>query len=421
MPYSFVDLFAGAGGMTLGLRMAGFKPLMAFEYSDQSAQTYHRYHPVPVDTRDLWEISAAEIRETLLRIGVGLPNLLVAGPPCETFSRAQGKDIANDRRNYLFRKVLDFQKALCPRYILVENVPGFRDVRNGVYFRELVSKLENERYEVVYSILDAADFGVPQHRERLFVLARQRDRALDAVRSRLSLPYPKHGAAGDFQQSYLRLSPGIPTFLRPRVTAKDALCDLPPLLAESLASGTYSLPPQDRYQRIMRSTLLARMLGVEWDGHHLQNHRRMRHRASTVERYTNIMPGQGLTDVWGILPDSLRPKKNYRARDRRLLPDRPSHTVTAHCVVETLHYDFSGGQHRAISPREAARLQSFPDWYVFTGEGTGRYGDARVQDPYEQIGDAVPPLLARELGKQIRRFLAEDDKQRTSAERENRG
>lgn len=420
--YTFIDLFAGAGGMALGLRMAGFQPLMAFEYSRQSASTYRRHHRVEVDTRDLSSIAAQEVKAKLMARHGRLPDLITASPPCETFSRAQTKDVSRDQRNYLFRKVLEFTKVLNPPYVLVENVTGFRELNGGVYFNELVTRLEKLGYEVAERVLNAAEYGVPQDRERLFVLARRRDPQLDPQRSPLHLPVPTHQAllherpGGVRFQMSLTLEPGLTRVRRPAVTVRDALSDLPPLLQPGRWEKDYSRarPPAKRYQKLMRSTLLARLLGSRWHGNRLYNHRAMFHRPETRRRYSYIPPGKGVADVYDQLPADCRPSQAYKIRDRRPRADLPSHTVTAHCVIEILHYDYEGGQHRAITPREAARLQSFPDWYRFVGRRTRRYGASQVQDPYEQIGDAVPPLLARAIGKRIRRYLLEDARLRAN-------
>lgn len=396
--YTAIDVFAGAGGLSLGLRAAGFRVLAAIEKVESCVATYRRNHPgTTVIHRDVRQVKDREIAELVKPIaGNGAVDLVVGGPPCETFSTAgPGIRQIRDHRDTLFHELIRIAKAVNARYILIENIPGLMTKKGvggekGGVFKELLHALVNAGfYRFDFRILDAADFGVPQHRNRLFILA-------TSTQGPLRFPAPTHG----------------PNRAKPWVTVAEALGDLPPL-SNNEEVDFYASEPLNEYQKIMRCSPGSpfSLLGPEdkHSGDRLSLHRAPKHRPGTVKRFKLIRPGEGLRDLMVRLSreeleelkaKGILPNRWYIQRNRRLILKEPSFTVTSHCLDELLHPT----QDRHLSPREAARLQSFPDWYSFEGPWVIPH-IYEQQDKYEQIGDAVPPLLALAIGRELIRCL----------------
>lgn len=399
--YTTVDLFAGAGGLSLGFHLAGFVPMAVVEYSSQSLRTYERNlgHPgLRTFCSDMRDPSIpAEIKRHLSDQGVETLDLLTAGLPCETFSVARRKKPtdAQDYRFTLYKDVLRYVEALQPRFVVIENVKQLKTARDGVIFSDLTQRLRELGYQTTDWVLRAVEYGVPQIRERLVILGVQAPLALP------KLPPITHCHPDEVETKSAKLG----RRLCPWVSIQDALSDLPDLgefyvhnerPKETPQTTDYALPLDQAtdYQKLMRVGLLR---GHIYD--RLENHHALRHSPEMVHRLSYIQPGQSLKDLMRNpdVPAKLKPKKAYNIRCRRPFSNQPSYTVTAHCVDELLHYEVD----RQITPREAARLQSFPDWFVITGPRCGHHGDAQIQDQYEQMGDAVPPLLAQAVARQV--------------------
>lgn len=387
--YTFIDLFSGAGGLTLGFRLAGYKPLLAIDMNHEAMLTYRRNNPDVVAIED--DIHRVDVEKTLdmivNRFGDDTVDVIVAGPPCEGFSIAGERD-PNDPRNRLFEELIRFVKAIKPKVVVMENVRGLlsmKDPNGTLVVHRILRSFKDVGYRVSYKVLNAADYGVPQIRERVFFIATR-------LNVPILFPKPTHAPINMSAKKTLDTYLGRDHFenLKPYVTVWEAIGDLPPV-APGEEKTVYEMEPFTDYQRWVRQ-------GVPKDG--LRNHRAVKHKAYMIERFKYIPPGKGLKDVWDKMPSHLRPRKLYAARCRRLDPHRPAFTVTSHCLDEMIH----PYQHRAITPREAARLQSFPDWYVFEGPLVTFHGDPH-QDQYEQIGDAVPPLLAKAVAEAVKKML----------------
>lgn len=375
-----IDLFAGAGGLSLGATQAGMTVEVAIERDTWACDTMRTNgaHGRVIES-DICDLSSDWIRRELPRN----VDLLMGGPPCQGFSRAgpTRKD-PKDPRNALFRDFVRVARALEPANILIENVPGILRAKtaSGAQVADIiVSELTALGYEVAIVALEAQDFGVPQLRPRVFFLASYERRPPSQIQR-------THGGDDSLFRTQL-----------PRVTLWDAISDLP-----RVDVGTYDElvlyvgPPSNDYQRSMRAGALDL----------LENHIPMRHSPRSVERFRHILPGQSQSDV----PDEHMPRPRLRPADalprtydqnnRRMHPDRPCHTIPASFYANFLHPFL----HRNFTPREGARLQSFPDHYVFRGKRTvvskkllareGRVAEQHLCQ-YEQIGNAVPPLLAQ--------------------------
>jgi DNA (cytosine-5)-methyltransferase 1 len=329
-----VDLFAGAGGLSLGFAQAGFRVALAVERDRDAGHTYRVNHP---DTVVLdWD--AAYLDAGLVRHVVGgtLLEALIAGPPCQGYSAA-GLRRPDDPRNLLFREILRLAKELRPRFVVVESVRGILNVQGVNFLWALVTNLHSLAYNVAWYVLRACDFGVPQRRERLFVVAH-----LDGPPPQR--PGPTHCAAHRWPCDC-----GLPA----TPTVIDVLQDLPVLRAGENAE------------------------------HLLPNASTMQHSPGVIAKIAEIRPGQG--------------PRSYR----RLHPDVASTLVVGHRALPVHPF-----LDRMISVREAARLQGFPDQYIF--------GGSRSSQPL-QVANAVPPPMARAVATNLLRPLASGFQLMTSA------
>lgn len=379
-----IDCFSGVGGICTGLRAAGFNTILALEKVGCCAETYSANHTnVPVIVRDIREVTEEEIKQ-YVKCEV---DIVTSGMPCETFSTAGSKSRSfYDDRQHLYREAIRVAKIVNAKMILFENVPGITTKtteKNGkrLIINDLFDDLAEAGYEfIVDTILNAADFGVPQYRERFFVLACKFD-------WNLRVPVSHHS---NF------------------VTVADAFADLPRLEANTEEVCCY-LPTNSDYTRLMKNCKFWNLPSSKQLTYHIPP----KHRKRTLKRFELIEQGEGLKNLFDKLTDEeilrlqsekVLPKKWYIQRNRRLVASKPSVTVTSHCLDELLHpFD-----NRCLTVREVARLQGFPDSYDFKGgPWICPHNDER-QDKYEQIGDAVPPLLAYRWGLVIQEIINEN-------------
>lgn len=383
MPFTHIDCFSGPGGFCTGLHAAGFKTLVAIEYIKSCVDTYSANHPeVHVIHSDIRKVTAEQI---LPFIPAGGVDLVTSGMPCETFSTAGNSSrAAYDDRQFLFREGIRVAQIANARMILFENVPMITTKRVAKDSKKLIlDVLKEELIEAGYNnfkqfIIDAEKYGVPQKRKRFFILASRNPN--DEIAA------PVETAKKD-------------------VTVKEAFCDIPPVEANTWTENPVYLPGKEsEYTQLMKNDAFWQRKTKEQK---LLNHLPMNHRAYIIERFHILKQGEGLKGLFARLDsDTLKklqerkvvPKVVYVKRNYRLNWNEASPTVTSHALDEFVHPD----QDRALTVRECARLQSFPDSYDFVG---GPYlvahDDRTQQDKYEQIGDAVPPLVAYAWGKQI--------------------
>ena len=369
-----VDLFAGGGGFGCGVRAAGFRTVAAVEQDPHRVGTLKLNHPdANVIHADIRDVSGWQLIRTLPRSGGAYrpPDLMTASPPCVLFSTAGGP--ARNREDpqvWLCLEAVRLAAAVRPRVLLVENVPGFTTRRAG---GELVAdRLRHDLDAIGYRnqlevLLDAADHGVPQLRKRWFMLA--------SSDMQLSLRAPEPTTSGH------------------PITVAEAFAGLPE--PGEVGYG----PGSSRYAELMRD---ADFWGVD-AVRHLTHHEPRTATAAQVARYSLVRPGRrvaGLFDrldtqvVEGLKGAGILPNVPFKQSGVRLHSRRPSPTVPATAADRVLH----PRDNRSVTVREAARLQSFPDAYQFAGGRMSRY---------EQIGDAVPPLLAWRWAEVVRRLLGE--------------
>lgn len=348
-----VDLFCGAGGLGLGLEQAGFEVVMANELEGDFAKTHDLNFPkCRMINKPIQEV---DFRREVSSIGRAV-DLVAGGPPCQGFSTV-GKKNAGDPRNSLFQQFLRAVEEIGPRFVLFENVAGFKRLYKGEMYKKTVEGLEALGFEHVSAVLNAKDYGAPQSRERTIILAWRRGE------KPLSMPAPTHGKQGKPVLTLMEAISDLP-YLHPGEERKDYLCD-----------------PQNDYQREMRSV-----------GGPLTEHKCAKYGEHMQKVISHVPTGGSIMDV----PEELRPKGYFKNTYARLLPDQPSMTITRNFGTPSSSRCIHPHQNRALSTREGARVQGFPDHYRFHG-GKGSKN--------LQIGNAVPPALGRALADCIFKSL----------------
>ena len=386
MSFTHIDCFSGPGGICTGLCAAGFDTKVAIEYIQSCVDTYSANHPsVRVIHSDIRNVTAADILPYIPQNGI---DLVTSGMPCETFSTAGNTSRSfYDDRQFLFREGIRIAKLANAKLLLFENVPAITTKTVEKKSNELiVDLLKKELVEAGYQnyievILSADKFGVPQRRNRFFILA-SNDPTL-----KLTAPTPQNC---------------IPT------TVRDAFAGLPNVIPNSGEEGTTYTGDESAYSRLLKDDAFWRLPSKSTQ---LSYQMPMRHRACTLERFSLLNQGESLKDLFerytgeereNLQKTKVLPQKMFIKRNYRLIESEPAPTVTSHCLDEFVHPTYN----RALTVRECARLQSFPDSYDFCG---GPYLvphiNRNVQDKYEQIGDAVPPLLAYAWGTEINKIL----------------
>ena len=361
--WTAIDLFCGAGGLSEGFRQAGFHVLAGNDIDPYAAETFAASHseaqflPGPIE-----DISAHDFLSATGLNG-GELDCLIGGPPCQAFSVYNHQRGMHDKRSGLFYEYLRIVEGLMPKWVVVENVTGITSAGDGQAVQKILSGLADLGYCVETRILRAEEYGIPQERRRIFFLGNR-------LGIPISWPEPTHG-------------PGLLRF----VTVWDAIGDLPPLQngEDSRRPLPYAFAPATDYQTMLRenSAIVA-------------NHAAPRLAPINLERMKHIPEGGSWRDIpLDLLPAGMKRARrcDHTKRYGRLCKDGMSSTVLTKC---DLHWGafIHPEQDRVLTVREAARLQSFPDWFAFAGPRT---------EQYVQVGNAVPPLLGRKVGEAILR------------------
>lgn len=390
MAFTHIDCFSGPGGICTGLHAAGFETKVAIEYIKSCVDTYSANHPeVHVIWSDIREVKEEQILPFIPEEGV---DLVTSGMPCETFSTAGNTSRSfYDDRQFLFREGIRIAQISKAKMILFENVPAITTKTVSKKSKKLiVDVLKKELKDAGYGnyievVLSANQFGVPQKRNRYFILATKYSDC------KLSVPTPT--TAQD-------------------VSVEDAFAGLRNVIANSGKEQSRYTGKESNYSLLMKDDQFWKRTTKEVGK--VTNHMPMKHRACTLERFSLLKQGESLKDLFDRYEGEEReelqarrvlPKKMFIKRNYRLKINEASPTVTSHCLDEFVHPKYD----RALTVRECARLQSFPDSYDFCG---GPYIvphiDRTTQDKYEQIGDAVPPLLAYAWGTEISSILEKE-------------
>lgn len=385
-----IDLFAGAGGLSIGLEAAGFTCLYANEVSPIYSKTLAASHPDAwVETGDIRSVDSASVRRSL-QLAEGELALLAGGPPCQGFSVNAPIRSTDDQRNHLFRDYLRFVEEFQPKAVLIENVPGMLSFEKGRTVKEIVAALAGLGYAADVRILYAPHYGIPQMRWRTIILGNRCN-----VEPANMYPSPTHYARGraNFTKALDNRSLVLSDDLvreaadQPFVNVADAIGDLPPLLTNQPAQ--YAMPPQNEFQRYARG-----------DGSTLLNHASAGLGPANLARLEHIPQGGSWRDIpFDLLPHGMKRarRSDHTKRYGRLHPEGIASTILTKCDPHWGSY-IHPTENRIISVREAARFQAFPDRIEFHGSLT---------EQYQQVGNAVPPLLARAIGNRVREALFE--------------
>jgi len=343
--YTGIDVFSGAGGMSLGAEMAGINVALAIENNEHAAETFRHNHPKSIIlNKNIQNIRPQDVVKFI-------PFILFGGPPCQGFSLSNTKTRNTDNtNNSLFEEFIRFVKELNPKWILFENVEGFENFNNGKIVDELQKRLAELGYISSVKVLCASDYGVPQNRNRFFLVGNRLGKAFH-----------------------------FPTPTKKKITVHQALIDLPKLKnGANFQELPYRVAPNNAYLQRMRKGSKKSLQNIV-----------SRNKEYVIDRYNHIKPGEN----WKSIPDHLM--LNYKNKSnchsgiyRRLHPDKPSVVISNYRKNMLIH----PSENRGLSVREAARLQSFPDNFIFKGP---------LMHIQQQIGNAVPPFLAYSVFKNI--------------------
>lgn len=456
-----LDLFAGCGGLSLGFEAAGFQISAAVEFDPNAALSHSlNFHEADPDHGQAVDITETRPEDLVDRLGLGaVPgavDVLVGGPPCQAFARVgrpklreideHPQAFIHDPRARLYKEYLRYVDAFQPLAVVMENVPDILNHGGQNIAEETCEVLEAKGYVCGYTLLNAAYYGVPQTRERMFLVAYRRELSVEvqfpAPTHWLKLPPGYEGSRAVALKTLSGLLDDAHSYIQPpvasrdlpaAVTAAEALGDLPPIYArEQLAAGTikrgarrFDEPmPYDGRRKVSQYGRLMR----EWPGHAapadgLSDHV-IRYSPRDFELFARLNPGdqypQAYAHAIAMFEEKLAVRRaagdsitegsaKYKAlwdlvvppydatkfpnKWRKMWADQPARTLMAHLGKDTyshIHYD--SAQARTISVREAARLQSFPDGFRFSGT---------MNPAFKQIGNAVPPLLARAVALQM--------------------
>ena len=346
---NIMDLFAGVGGLTYGFsKNPAFKIIAANEIERDISKAYTLNHPdVAMLNCDIGSITEDVLTQTPNGTSI---DIIVGGPPCQSYSTL-GKRQMDDRAN-LFLQYKRILSLIKPTAFVFENVVGILSMDGGRLFKNVQSEFEELGYSLKYKVLNAVDYGVPQLRERVILVGFLGE-------NRFEYPEPTHGDG-----------------LLPYVTLRDSIGDLP-RLASGESNNTYAKDPDNDFLRFVRAS-----------GCELTEHSAPKNGAHLVKIMQTLKDGQSKDD----LPEEIRPKSGYGNTYAKLWWDKPSTTITRNFACPSSSRCIHPRDSRAMSIREGARLQSFPDDYIFFGSD----GMKRLE-----IGNAVPPLLSVAIANQM--------------------
>ncbi|NOZ91276.1 MAG: DNA cytosine methyltransferase [Epsilonproteobacteria bacterium] len=350
--FTIIDLFAGAGGLSYGFaKDSDFEIVMANEIEYDMAQTYSINHPnIQVYNCDIKDFNP-EYQEI---------DLIIGGPPCQSYSTV-GKRVLDDPRGELFQEYYRVVKKLEPKAFIFENVKGLLSMSKGELFKTIVSLFKSLDYKVSFKVLNSADFGVPQIRERVIVVGTRLNK--DYI-----FPQPTHSNSNNLFDSNLK----------PYLTLAEAISDLP-FIKSGEESFEYATKPQNSFQELMRIDAPEKLL------YHIapKNNEKL---VKIMER----LPDGGTPQD---LPEELRPKSGFKNTYCRLWWNRPSTTITRNLSTPSSSRCIHPKAPRPLTTREGARIQCFPDNYIFYGSKSSKN---------LQIGNAVPTFLSIALKNSIK-------------------
>lgn len=359
-----IDLFAGCGGFSTGFEKAGFKVIKAVEFDEMIANTYVRNHP-----KAKMLVSDIGMVDNQQFFSANESDVIIGGPPCQGFSMAGARirnGFINDPRNYLFKHYFNVVKIVKPKAFVIENVPGILTMEKGEILKEIIRLFSDpdnfggDKYYLHYKLLNFKDFGLPQHRERVIIIgSKNKDFIFDEL----------------YKSAYKRIKKTNKHFFD-RVTVEDALSNIP---SPTIDGKFYSKEPNTEYQKFLSGSNIV-----------ICNHIATKHSTKAVSRMSQIKPG----DNWTTLDEKIH--SVHSGAYGRLQNDDVSPTITTRFDTPSGGKFIHPTENRTITPREAARIQSFPDDFVFYGNKSSIC---------KQIGNAVPPKAAYFVANMIKELL----------------
>ena len=433
--YTYIDLFSGPGGLCTGFISEGFIPRIAVEWSDTTVLTYAKSHNAEIyELKDLLDnlgnlekilnkndktclihgdinqVSNEMIKEILFeKFGETTVDVVTGGAPCESFSLA-GKRLETDARNDLFSNILRIAHSVDAKFVLFENVTGLlskkRDGKKGGQIDYIFEEFERPNeitghfYRIASKDVDvfkcvASDYGTPQKRERIFIVG------CNSKYESNPYIYPEKTHGPGRKYDYVTVADAF-RYL-PVVHSGEGAEEMPyfPTYEEDFKVGKITEAAYNYYKFIFDASCSGNPL---YKPSVVTFHKALNHNKKMLRRLHEIKQGEGMQSAVDRLVSEGKedvvkdcfPNKIYASRNRRLKAGEPSFTVTSHCLDEMIHpiYD------RQPTPREVARLQAFPDWYFINGPYVKFHSDP-LQDKYEQVGDAIPVLMAKALAKSM--------------------
>jgi len=361
-----IDLFAGVGGLSYGFAHdEHFDIIAANEILPNMAKAYELNHPsVKVYCKDIKEFGIADLQRDF-GMKEGEVDLVVGGPPCQAFSTV-GKRLIDDPRGKLFQEYYRVLKELNPKVFLFENVKGLLSMQGGELFKTILSLFESLGYKVKYEVLNSADYGVPQIRERVIIVGTK-------LQSEFQYPKKTHTTLDDkniFNQE-----------LMPYLTLSEAISDLP-FIKSNEESFVYGTEPQNEFQKLMRTNAPEKLM----------DHNAPKNNEKLVKLMECLPDGGTPQDV----PEELRPTSGFANTYCRLWWERPAPTITRNLSTPSSSRCIHPKAPRPLTTREGARVQCFPDNYIFYGSRS---------DKNLQIGNAVPPFLSIALKDAVIEYL----------------
>lgn len=353
MKNTVIDLFAGVGGLSLGFEKAGFNVVLANEYDESIAASYKFNHKKT--NMIVGDITKLDLEKEFGKYRRKI-DVIVGGPPCQGFSQKGQRKTINDERNFLFRYYVSVVRLVQPKMFVMENVPNLLTAENGYFKKEITNLFAELGYTISSAVINAMDYGVPQNRKRAIVIGK------------IGIKEPK-----------------LPEVIFDKTTIWDAISDLAFLdSGEGKDKQEYKSGPLSTYQQMLRGTCEV-----------LYNHKATAHSRIALERMA-LIPANCDKKV---LPKEHRTKSIYSGTWTRMNKDTQSVTITTRFDTPSSGQFTHPYLNRAITVREAARIQSFPDDFVFIGTKSSQM---------KQVGNAVPPLLAYQIAKTIRKELEND-------------
>lgn len=356
--YNIVDLFAGVGGLSYGFSiLPQFNIIVANEIEKDISVAYTLNHPnVEMLNCDIKNLTNDILEKALKGQRV---DIVVGGPPCQSYSTLGKRQ--NDERANLFMQYKRILKILQPKAFVFENVTGMLSMNKGNLFRQIQTEFSEIGYDLKHDVLDAVDYGVPQHRERVILVGIK-------GKNNFIYPHPTHGEG-----------------LKPYVTLKEAIGDLP-VLRSGEKSNIYETDATNEFLKFVRKNA----------SEYVEEHNAPKNGDHLIKIMQTLKDGQSKDD----LPEDIRPKSGYGNTYAKLWWNRPSTTITRNFACPSSSRCIHPRDSRAMSIREGARLQSFPDDYKFYGSD----GMKRLE-----IGNAVPPLLSIAVAKQLLETLQKNE------------